>query len=91
MSVLKWRTIQKKIEFGIAIKTKIGKAVKRNHIKRLIRESYRINEEKLGVGENIVFLAKKNINVNNVTFKDIENDVIKIFEKIGQGRNWKKF
>ena len=31
---------------GIAISVKIAKAVKRNHIKRLIRESYRKQEEK---------------------------------------------
>lgn len=70
----------KKINYGIAIKAKSGKAVKRNRIKRLIKENYRLNEEKCGIGNNIVFLVKKNMKINNISFKDIEIDMIHIFE-----------
>ena len=34
-------------ELGIAVSKKAGNSVKRNKIKRLIRENYRILEEKL--------------------------------------------
>ena len=34
-------------------------------------------------GNSIVFLVKKSISIENITFKDIENDIIKILEKIG--------
>ena len=44
---------------GIAIGVKIAKAVKRNHIKRLIRENYKNLEEKVNSGNTVVFLWKK--------------------------------
>ena len=48
-------------KIGIAINTKIGKAVKRNYLKRLIREGYRQNKKDFNLGYNIVFLVKKSI------------------------------
>ena len=56
------KTNQTKRNFlGIAVSVKIGKAVKRNHIKRLIRENYRICEETIKSGYRIVFLWKKKV------------------------------
>lgn len=66
---------------GIAIGVKTGKAVKRNRIKRLIRENYRMNEEKLSTGYTILFLLKKNKDINLVTFENIKKDMNKIFTK----------
>ena len=68
---------------GIAIGVKLGKAVHRNHIKRLIRENYRLIENNLNVGNNIVFLWKKNKNIKEANFEHIHNDMISIFKKAG--------
>lgn len=68
---------------GIAIGVKIAKAVKRNRIKRLISENYRLMEPKLKTGYNIVFLWKKKIDIKNATFSNIQKDMISIFERIG--------
>lgn len=66
---------------GIAISTKVGKAVRRNKIKRLIRESYYRYEERLTDGQAIVILWKKKKSIENATFSNIEKDIIKIFDK----------
>lgn len=68
---------------GIAIGVKIAKAVKRNRIKRLIRENYRLLENKLKPGYNIVFLWKKKKNIKEATFSNIKIDMINIFKRIG--------
>ena len=66
---------------GIAVGSKIAKAVKRNKIKRLIRENYRNYEEKIKMGYDIVFLWKKNIEIQNATYQNIKEDMGKIFER----------
>ncbi|MCI8353342.1 MAG: ribonuclease P protein component [Clostridia bacterium] len=68
---------------GIAIGVKIAKAVKRNRIKRLISENYRLMEQKLKTGYNIVFLWKKKVDIKNATFSNIQDDMVNIFERIG--------
>jgi len=66
---------------GIAISKKIAKSVKRNRIKRLIRENYRLLENNIKLGNSIVILWKKNISIENANFKNIENDMKNIFRK----------
>ncbi len=66
---------------GIAINTKLGKAVKRNHIKRLIRENYRLIKDELITGNSFVFLWNKNISLEEGNFFNIKKDMINSFLK----------
>ena len=61
--------------------SKLGKAVKRNRIKRLIRESYYFFENDIEIGKNIVFLWNKNVSAENISFFDIKTDMKNIFGK----------
>ena len=68
---------------GLAISTKLGKAFQRNKIKRLLRENYRMLEDKVSTGYSIVFLLKKNkgIDNKNINFYTIKKDMNRIFNK----------
>lgn len=75
---------QEKInQLGIAVSVKVAKAVKRNHIKRRIRESYRLLENNIEEGNKIVFLWKKKADLKNATFQNIQKDMKHILDKAG--------
>lgn len=67
---------------GIAISKKIAKSVKRNRIKRLIRENYRLLEKELKPGNSIIILWKKKSPISEATFANIEDDLKNIFQKL---------
>ncbi|MBQ3407843.1 MAG: ribonuclease P protein component [Clostridia bacterium] len=66
---------------GIAVNTKIGKAVRRNRIKRLIRESYRIEKNKILKGKDIVFLWNKKADASVINYSIIHGEIIELFDK----------
>ena len=74
---------------GLAISVKTAKSVKRNRIKRLIRENYYFFENKLKKGRSIVFLWNKEALVQNISFLKIKLDMEKIFDKADMFENRK--
>lgn len=70
-----------KNNIGIAINTKLGKAVKRNRTKRLIRENYKLLKKELLLGNDIVFLWNKNVSLDNADFYKIKSDMTNIFKR----------
>ena len=80
---------------GLAISVKSGKAVKRNHVKRLIRVNYanenrlfdKLNniykniEETISTGYSIVVLWKKKMDIKNANYQEIKQDMDNIIVK----------
>tara|TARA_B100000989_G_scaffold263385_1_gene215258 strand:- start:340 stop:672 length:333 start_codon:yes stop_codon:yes gene_type:complete len=61
------------LEYGITVSKKIGNAVKRNYIKRLIRAVILSNKENLPIGYSIEIISKKNFKPQYREFqKDFE-------------------
>lgn len=65
---------------GIAVGVKTFKAVKRNRIKRLIRENYRLLEKEILAGNDIIFLWKKKNTIEQANFYKIREDMLHIFQ-----------
>lgn len=64
---------------GITVNKKAGKSVRRNRIKRLIRENYRLYEESILNGHDIVFFARKT--VIKYGFKEIRKEMKFLLKK----------
>jgi ribonuclease P protein component len=65
---------------GIAVSTKLGSAVKRNRIRRRLKEVYRINEKKLSTGYDIVLIAR--MRSLFIRFSELESSVMSLFRKL---------
>ena len=65
---------------GIAINNKVCNAVKRNFIKRKIRESYKKIENNLLKGHDIVILWNKNIKPEEADYNEIMKEMIEVFK-----------
>ena len=72
---------------GIGVSTKLAKAVKRNRVKRVIRNCYqKINKEYNynieGLGYDFVFIWNKNSDLNELSYKIIYKDILNTFKYI---------
>jgi len=72
---------------GISVSKKVGKSVTRSRVKRLIGESYRLNNEGLRTGYDLVFIARNPSNGKN--YKEIENALKNLLKKAGLVNNEK--
>lgn len=58
-----------KNRLGISVSKKVGNSVIRHHITRLIRESYRLQEDMFNSGLDIVVIAR--VSAKNAGFREI--------------------
>ncbi len=66
---------------GLTVGTRIGKAVVRNRIRRLIRESYRLREERVKKGYDIVVVARTR--AAGAPYKKIDTALGALLKKVG--------
>ena len=59
---------------GISVSKKVGNSVVRHHLTRLIRESYRLQEEHFLCGYDIVAVVR--VNAKNSSFADMKSALI---------------
>jgi ribonuclease P protein component len=59
---------------GISVSKKVGNSIVRHHLTRLIRESYRLNEEVFRSGYDMVIVVR--VNAKDRNFRDIESALL---------------
>ena len=63
-----------KNHLGISVSKKVGNSVVRHHLKRLIKESYRLHEKMFNSGLNIVVIAR--VGADKADFHTIEKALL---------------
>lgn len=65
---------------GISVSKKVGKSVVRSRVTRLIRESYRLNEDNITKGYDLVILARNM--ANEIDFRQMEKSLCHLMRKL---------
>ncbi|KAB3533831.1 ribonuclease P protein component [Alkaliphilus pronyensis] len=74
------KNLSDKNRVGFTVSKKVGKSVVRSRVKRLMKESYRLNDSKLISGYDIVFIARENCKEAN--FKEVESALLHLIRKM---------
>jgi len=67
--------------FGFAASRRVGKAVRRNRARRLLRESVRLQFETLAAGWDMIFIARTG--TATATFQQVDSDCRKALRRAG--------
>ena len=66
---------------GLTVGTKVGHAVVRNRVRRRLREIYRLNEDKLVSGIDLVVVAR--VRAAHAPYRRLEQSFLKLCGKVG--------
>ncbi|MBD5117874.1 MAG: ribonuclease P protein component [Clostridiales bacterium] len=74
------RNGQKNNRLGLTVSTKVGCAVVRNRIRRRLREIYRLNEDRLVSGTDVVVVAR--VRAASSQYCQLEKSFLKLADKL---------
>lgn len=78
--VYKYRNNKAHNRVGISVSKKVGNSVVRSRVTRLIRESYRLNEEQIAKsGWDLVIIARST--ANGASYEEISNALINLLKQ----------
>jgi ribonuclease P protein component len=66
---------------GITVGGKVGNAVKRNWIRRRLRECYRVNEARFAVGYDLVLVAR--VRTGFAKYRQMEEHLLRLAGRLG--------
>ena len=71
----------KRSRLGFTVGTKVGKAVRRNKVRRRLREADRIHEEQMLPGWDLVVVARTRAAF--ASYAQIERELLRLLDKLG--------
>ena len=75
------RNGRKESRLGITVSTKLGKAVRRNKVRRRIREIYRLHQHELMPGWDVIVVAR--VKAAHSSYAAIERSFLSAADKLG--------
>ena len=75
------RNGQKANRLGLTVSTKVGHAVVRNRVRRRLREIYRLNEDALTSGCDVIIVAR--VRCASSDYHQLERSFLKLADRLG--------
>ncbi|WP_129599564.1 ribonuclease P protein component [Anaerophilus nitritogenes] len=64
---------------GFIASKKVGNSVKRNRARRLMKEAFRIYDQQIEKGYDLIFIAR--VNINDASYQEVEKSISHILKK----------